>query len=170
MDGDVKVFELTAGKVKWEVEPGKFDDAFAYNGTVPGPEIRVTEGDTVRVMLTNELPESTSIHWHGLPRPTAWTACPSSPRRRSSRARRFTYEFVAKPAGSHMYHSHHNATEQVGEGLLGAFIVEPKDKRSARRRPRVHDGAQRRAARLHAQRQELPGHPAADGQARARRS
>src|SRR5262249_47071887 len=65
LDGDVKVFEVTAQRIKWEVEPGKLVDAFAYNGMVPGPEIRVTEGDKVRVVLNNAMDQSTAIHFHG---------------------------------------------------------------------------------------------------------
>jgi manganese oxidase len=128
MDGDTKVFELVSSKVKWEVRPDEFKDAFAYNGTLPGPEIRVTEGDKVRVVLKNELPESTAIHWHGLKTPNSMDGVPYITQKPVKPGETFTYEFVATPAGSHMYHSHHNAMEQVGKGLLGAFIVEHKDK------------------------------------------
>lgn len=66
MDGDVKVFELTCEVIDWEHNVGQTVEAWAYNGAVPGPEIRVTEGDKVRVNVTNKLPQSTVIHWHGL--------------------------------------------------------------------------------------------------------
>ena len=66
MDGDVKVYNLTCSVIDWEYLPGKTVDAWAYNGVVPGPQIRVTEGDTVRIHVKNELPESTAVHWHGL--------------------------------------------------------------------------------------------------------
>lgn len=127
MDGDTKVFELTAQAVKWEVEPGKRVAAFAYNGVIPGPEIRVTEGDKVRVVLKNEIEESTSIHFHGLIVPNAMDGVPYLTQPPIKPGTSFTYEFVAKPAGTHMYHSHHNAALQVTMGLLGGFIVEPKD-------------------------------------------
>jgi FtsP/CotA-like multicopper oxidase with cupredoxin domain len=128
LDGDVKVFELTCGKVQWEVEPGKRVEAFAYNGVVPGPEIRVVEGDTVRVILTNNLDDqSTAIHFHGQRTPNAMDGVPFITQAPIKPGQTFTYEFVARPSGSHMYHSHHNATEQVTKGLLGAFIVDPKD-------------------------------------------
>jgi FtsP/CotA-like multicopper oxidase with cupredoxin domain len=127
LDGDVKVFELTCQKVQWEVEPGRRVDAWTYNGVVPGPEIRVTEGDKVRVHVTNQLEESTSVHWHGLYTPNKMDGVPFITQEPIKPGERFTYEFVAKPAGSHMYHSHHNAAVQVTMGLLGAFIVEPKD-------------------------------------------
>ena len=128
MDGAVKVFRLTAEPVKWEVRPEEFKDAYAYNGTLPGPEIRVTEGDRVRIVVTNKLPESTAVHWHGLNTPNAMDGVPFITQPPIKPGETFTYEFVASPSGSHMYHSHHNAMEQVGKGLLGPFIVEPKDK------------------------------------------
>lgn len=128
MDGGVKVFELTAAPVRWEVEPGIWREAWAYNGQVPGPVIRVVEGDRVRVILHNRLPESTSIHWHGLQVENsqdgvAYVTTPVVPPGGT-----FTYEFTARPAGTHMYHPHHNSTKQLALGLLGPFIVEPRDR------------------------------------------
>jgi FtsP/CotA-like multicopper oxidase with cupredoxin domain len=127
MDGDTKVFQVTAQKVHWEISPGSFVDGYGYNGVIPGPEIRVTEGDKVRVVLTNQLDQSTSIHFHGLVVPNAMDGVPFITQPPVKPGASFTYEFVAKPVGTHMYHSHHNSTEQVGMGLLGPFIVEPKD-------------------------------------------
>lgn len=123
----VKVFELTAREVQWEVEPGVKRTAFAYDGQVPGPTIRVTEGDRIRVILKNELPESTSIHFHGLITPNAMDGVPYITQPPVTPGQTFTYEFVARPVGTHMYHSHHG-DDQITKGLLGAFIVEPKDK------------------------------------------
>ncbi|HXF82329.1 MAG TPA: copper oxidase [bacterium] len=125
--GGVKVFELTAAAVAWEVEPGVTRQAFAYNGQVPGPTIRVTEGDRVRVVLTNRLPESTTIHFHGLLTPNAMDGVPYITQPPVRPGETFTYEFTARPAGSHMYHSH-NGDEQITRGLLGAFIVDPRDR------------------------------------------
>jgi FtsP/CotA-like multicopper oxidase with cupredoxin domain len=129
MDGDVKVFTLESTAFSWEFRPGEFADAFGYNGVVPGPEIRVTEGDTVRVVLTNNLPESTVIHFHGVMLPNSMDGVPFITQPPIKPGETFTYEFTAREgnAGSHMYHSHHNAAEQVTKGLLGAFIIEPKD-------------------------------------------
>jgi FtsP/CotA-like multicopper oxidase with cupredoxin domain len=127
MDGSTKVFELTATNVRWEVAPGQMVDAMAYNGQVPGPEIRVKEGDNVRVILHNQLLESSAIHFHGQSIPNAMDGVPFITQPPVKPGESFTYEFVTKPAGSHMYHSHHNSAMQVGMGLLGAFIVEPKD-------------------------------------------
>ena len=129
MDGDVKVFKLTAGVVQWEYMAGKRVEAWCYNGVVPGPEIRVTEGDKVRVEVTNELPESHAIHWHGLYVPNNMDGVPYITQPPIKPGETFIYEFQIKDgnAGSHMYHSHHNSAEQVTKGLLGGFVVEPKD-------------------------------------------
>jgi FtsP/CotA-like multicopper oxidase with cupredoxin domain len=131
LDGAVKVFEVTAQKIKWEIEPGKLVDAFAYNGMVPGPEIRVTEGDKVRVVLKNAMDQSTAIHFHGQRTVNKVDGVPFITQPPVKPGESYTYEFVARPAGSHMYHSHHNAAEQVPGGLLGAFVVEPKDQAKA---------------------------------------
>jgi len=128
MDGDTKVFEINMKPVSWEIQPGKTVDSYAYNGIVPGPEIRVTEGDKLRFEVKNDLPQSSAIHWHGIHTPNKMDGVPFVTQPPIKPGESFTYEFVAKPAGSHMYHSHHNAADQVTRGLLGAFIVEPKDK------------------------------------------
>jgi FtsP/CotA-like multicopper oxidase with cupredoxin domain len=131
----VKVYELTAEKLQWETEPGKKVEAWAYNGQVPGPQIRVKEGDKVRVVLHNKLDESTCIHFHGLELPNNMDGVPFITQPPVKPGQSFTYEFVvpAGNQGSHMYHSHHNAAKQVGLGLLGAFIVEPKRPRAIER-------------------------------------
>ena len=130
MDGDVKVFQLTCKIVKWEFEPGKFVDAWTYNGVTPGPEIRATEGDKVRILVKNELPQSTGIHWHGLVVPNNLDGVPYMTQPPIKPGGSFTYEFQLREgnAGAHMYHAHHNSAFQVTNGLLGAFIVEPKDR------------------------------------------
>ena len=128
MDGDVKVFQMTVKELSWETRPGEKVAAYAYNGVVPGQEIRVTEGDKLRFVVQNGLKESTGVHWHGLHTPNAMDGIPFLTQKPIKPGESFTYEFVAKPSGTHMYHSHHNATEQVTKGLLGAFIVDPKDK------------------------------------------
>jgi FtsP/CotA-like multicopper oxidase with cupredoxin domain len=128
MDGDVKVFRLTCQEITWETMPGTGFPAMAYNGLVPGPEIRVTEGDRVRVVCTNEMSQSTSIHFHGLYVPNSMDGVPFITQPPIKPGETFEYEFTARNPGTHMYHSHHNAAEQVTAGLLGSFIIEPKDK------------------------------------------
>jgi FtsP/CotA-like multicopper oxidase with cupredoxin domain len=126
LEKGVKVYELTAEEIQWEVEPGRKVRAWAYNKQVPGPQIRVKEGDRVRVVLKNQLPESTVIHFHGLELPNNLDGVPFITQPPVKPGESYTYEFTVPNAGSHMYHSHHNAATQVGQGLLGAFIVEPR--------------------------------------------
>jgi len=126
MDGKVKVFELTCTKMKWETEPGKFVDAMAYNEQVPGPQIRVTEGDRVRFVVTNKMDESTAMHYHGLEVPNDQDGVPFITQPVIKPGETFTYEFTVPNSGSHMYHSHHNAAMQTSSGLLGALIVDKK--------------------------------------------
>lgn len=122
-----KVFELTTRVIQWEVEPGVRREAWAYNDMVPGPVIRVTEGDRIRIILHNRLPESTAVHFHGMRLPNDQDGVPFLTMQPVKSGQTFTYEFVARPAGTHMYHSHFNALKQVTSGLLGALIVDPKN-------------------------------------------
>jgi FtsP/CotA-like multicopper oxidase with cupredoxin domain len=122
----VKVFELTAKQVRWEVAPGQFKDAYAFNGTVPGPELRVFQGDRVRVVLDNRLPEPTTVHFHGVTVGNADDGVPYVTQPPVMPGKRFAYEFTVTDApGTFMYHSHFNSAEQVGRGLFGGFVVEP---------------------------------------------
>ena len=128
IDGAWKVFELSCSAVKWQIDAVKDPvDAVAFNGMVPGPIIRVTEGDQVRVHVRNDLAETTGIHWHGVEVPNPMDGVPFVTQPPIMPGETFTYEFLATPSGSQMYHSHHNATDQVGRGLLGAFLIEPAD-------------------------------------------
>jgi FtsP/CotA-like multicopper oxidase with cupredoxin domain len=124
--GGVKVFELTASRMRWETAPNQFVDAMAYNGQVPGPQIRAKEGERIRIVLKNELDQSTAIHFHGLEVPNDQDGVPFITQPPIKPGETHTYEFVVPNAGSHMYHSHHNSATQTPMGLLGAFIVEPK--------------------------------------------
>ncbi len=128
MDGDVKVFQLTCENIQWDTGGGQLFPAYAYNGMIPGPEIRVTEGDKCRFVVTNHMNESTTIHWHGLYVPNNMDGVPFITQDPIKPGETFTYEFTPRNAGSHMYHSHHNSAQQTSGGLLGAFVVEPKDK------------------------------------------
>jgi FtsP/CotA-like multicopper oxidase with cupredoxin domain len=125
----VKVFELTAEKIQWEVAPGQKVEAWAYNNQVPGPQIRVREGDRVRVILHNKLDQSTAMHFHGLELPNDVDGVPFITQPPVKAGESYTYEFTVPEGnhGSHMYHSHHNAAQQVGLGMLGAFLVEPRN-------------------------------------------
>ena len=125
IENGVKVFDLTTKVVQWEVAPGKVYEAWTYNGTVPGPEIRVKQGETVKIHVKNDLPQSTSIHYHGVEvndnRQDGVTFVTQDPIKPGQ-----TYDYTLTPinCGSHMYHSHHAADGQVPLGLLGAFVVD----------------------------------------------
>ncbi len=129
MDDGVKVFEVTAEAVQWEVSPGEFKTAMAYNGTVPGPELRVFDGDRMRVHIQNELPEPTTIHWHGMHVPNAMDGVPFVTQDPIMPGEDFTYEFtVRNDPGLYLYHSHFNATAQVESGLYGPIVVQDRGK------------------------------------------
>jgi len=128
IENGVKVFELTVDKISHKIDAVKAPiDALGFNGTWPGPRIDVIEGDRIRAVFTNRLDESTGIHFHGQQLPNNMDGVPHITQDPIQPGAQFAYEFTAKTTGSHMYHSHHNATDQVGRGLLGAFIVHPKD-------------------------------------------
>jgi FtsP/CotA-like multicopper oxidase with cupredoxin domain len=122
-----KVFELTTKAVLWEIMEGVTVTAYTYNGTVPGPMIRVTEGDQVRIVVKNELPDPTTVHWHGVEVPNAMDGVPGVTQDPIQPGETFTYEFIAKPAGTFWYHSHFEGDKQVGAGLYAPFIIDPKE-------------------------------------------
>ena len=127
IDG-VKVFELTADELEWEVSPGEIKQAYAYNGMVPGPTIRADLGDRVRIVLKNKLSEPTTIHFHGMTVPADMDGVPVMSQNAVLPGETFNYEFTIRNSGSNMYHSHFNAQKQVPMGLLGAMIIpDPND-------------------------------------------
>jgi len=139
--GQAKVFDLTIETIKHRIDAQKDPiDALGYNGTWPGPLLRVVEGDPVRATFRNNLAETTGVHFHGQRLPNNMDGVPHITQDPIQPGDSFTYEFTARVPGSHMYHSHHNATDQVGRGLLGAFIVEPKD--PAKRYDRLYGATQ----------------------------
>jgi FtsP/CotA-like multicopper oxidase with cupredoxin domain len=118
-----KQFELTAAVTKWEVSPGKTVDAWTYNGTVPGPTLKVAVGDKVAIVLHNQLPQSTSIHFHGITTPNSMDGTTYVTQDPVKPGESFTYSFVAQGPAVGMYHSHHFAVTQVPDGLAGAMII-----------------------------------------------
>jgi FtsP/CotA-like multicopper oxidase with cupredoxin domain len=119
-----KQFELTAAYTDWEVSPGKTVKAMTYNGTVPGPTLKVDPGDKVRIILHNKLDQSTSIHFHGITTPNSMDGTTYVAQDPVLPGADFTYEWTAQstPAVG-MYHSHHEAYQQVPDGLAGAFLI-----------------------------------------------
>lgn len=133
----LREFSLTVGRLRWELAPGKAVDAYAYNGQIPGPTLRVTEGDTVRVRVVNSLAEPTTIHWHGVEVPAGMDGTPGLSQDPIPPGGAFPYEFVAKPAGTRWYHAHVNEMVQQGGGLAGPLIIEPRDTASDSQREYV---------------------------------
>jgi FtsP/CotA-like multicopper oxidase with cupredoxin domain len=99
----------------------------AFNGTVPGPEIRVRQGDRVRIAVENQLAEETTVHFHGIRLPNAMDGVPHLTQRPIAPGETFVYEFDVPDAGTYWYHPHINSAAQVGRGLSGAFIVEERE-------------------------------------------
>ena len=124
MDGDVKVFRLTAHVFQQQVAPQKNIDVWGFNGSAPGPTIQVTQGDKVRVIFKNELPESTSLHWHGFEDQIGYDGMPGISQAPVKPGESFTYNFVIKQEGTFFYHSHMAMQEMAG--MLGGFIMHPK--------------------------------------------
>ena len=126
--GGVKEFRLTIDEINQKIDELKAPvPALGYNKQWPGPTIKVTEGDKVRAIFTNNLKETTGVHFHGVEFEDFFQdGVPFVTQKPFAPGETYTYEFTASRPGSLMYHSHHNATDQVGRGLLGAFIVEPK--------------------------------------------
>ena len=123
----LREFTLTAEEIDWEIMSGTTVRAWAYNGLMPGPEIRVTEGDQVRITLRNELPVGTTIHWHGVNLPPEMDGPVGLNQAAVEPGETFVYEFVATPAGTRWYHSHADPTVQIALGLYGPLIVEPRE-------------------------------------------
>ena len=119
-------FMLTAEEVDWEIFPGTTVKAWTYNGTMPGPELRVNEGDQVRVTLVNRLTEPTTIHWHGVDVPAHMDGVPGLSQAPVPPGGSFVYEFIATNPGTRWYHSHQDPEVQTHLGLFGALIIEPR--------------------------------------------
>ena len=101
--------------------------AWTYGGNVPGPQLRVRQGDRVRVHVANELTEPTTVHWHGVRLPNAMDGVPHLTQHPIPPGGRFLYEFDAVDAGTYWYHSHFQSSEQLDRGLYGTLIVEERE-------------------------------------------
>lgn len=128
--GDVKEFRLETSVIRWHILSDEPVLAYAFNRQVPGPRLEVTEGDRLRIVVHNSLPESTTVHWHGLVVPNEMdgpaeiTQAPIEP------GDSYVYEFTALQPGTFLYHTHDHADRQQALGLYGALIVRPKDPRA----------------------------------------
>ena len=123
----VKVFHLIAEPVKQEFAPGLVINCWGYNGSTPGPTIEAVEGDRVRILVTNHLPEPTTVHWHGILVPNGMDGVVGLNQAPIPPGETFKYEFTLKQHGTYMYHAHLDEMVQIGMGLVGFFIIHPKE-------------------------------------------
>ncbi|MCC6573502.1 MAG: copper oxidase [Planctomycetes bacterium] len=152
MDAGVKVFTLIAQPVRWHINDGKQSDdprvpqknkveyamqheevreviGWGYNGSVPGPTIEATQGDTIRVILKNELPEPTSIHWHGIELPNEMDGAAEVTEPPTPPGGTRTYQFKLHQNGTFLYHSHFNVMKQEALGLGGILVIHPPEEK-----------------------------------------
>lgn len=127
MEDGVPTYYLTLKKVQWDTGGGAWKEAYTVNGMVPGPELRLKEGQTTRFIVKNELDEPSSIHWHGMILPPEQDGVAHLSQDPIEPGESFTYEYKPGPPGTHWYHSHFDGAKQVANGLFGPLIVDPKD-------------------------------------------
>jgi FtsP/CotA-like multicopper oxidase with cupredoxin domain len=127
IEDGVKVYDLETSVIEWNILPDVQMMAYAFNGQMPGPRIRITEGDRVRFNVTNHLPESTTVHWHGLILPNAMDGAAEITQEPIAPGTTFSYEFVAEQRGTYFYHSHDHIDRQQALGLYGALIIDPRE-------------------------------------------
>ncbi len=131
VDG-VKVGHLIAEPFINELAPGLRAEVWGYNGGTPGPTIEAVEGDRLRIYVTNRLPEPTTVHWHGILVPSGMDGVSGLSQAPIPRGETFMYEITVREPGTYMYHSHYDEMTQVGLGLVGMFIVHPREARGPR--------------------------------------
>jgi FtsP/CotA-like multicopper oxidase with cupredoxin domain len=126
---DTRALRLVAARGRASLVGGAHPETavWAYNGTVPGPEIRLRQGGRLRVVVENKLDEETTVHWHGLRVPNAMDGVPHLTQKPIAPGASFTYEFDVPDAGTYWYHPHQRSFEQVGRGLYGPLIVEERE-------------------------------------------
>jgi manganese oxidase len=127
MNGDWKEFHLVAEPVVRELAPGMRAHLWGYNGQSPGPTIEAVEGDKLRVFVTNKLPEPTTVHWHGMLVPSGMDGVGGMTQPHINPGKTFVYEFEMKDSGTFMYHPHSDEMVQMAMGMMGMFIVHPRD-------------------------------------------
>jgi len=134
--GGVKIFHLRAAPLKHVIAPGLEIEAWGYNGSTPGPLIEVTEGDRVRIYVTNQLPEATSVHWHGVFVPIGMDGVGGLTQPPIAPGKTFKYEFTFDRAGTFMYHPHVDEMTQIALGMMGMIVVHPRGGETGSRRVR----------------------------------
>jgi FtsP/CotA-like multicopper oxidase with cupredoxin domain len=126
VDG-VKVGHLVAEPLRHEIARGLVIDAWGYNGRTPGPLIEAVEGDRLRLYVTNRLPEPTSVHWHGILLPCGMDGVSGLTQPPIPVGRTFKYELTLRQSGTYMYHPHFDEMVQMGLGMMGMFVIHPRD-------------------------------------------
>ena len=126
MKDGVKEFELVAQPVKREFAPGMEVDCWGYNGLTPGPTMEAVEGDRIRILVSNELPEHTSIHWHGIFLPNGMDGVGGLTQKQIMPGETYAYEFTLEQHGTYMYHPHADEMVQMAMGMVGFFIIHPR--------------------------------------------
>lgn len=126
MDNGVKVFRLTAEPVAREFAPGLVVNCWGYNGQSPGPMIEAVEDDRIRILVTNNLPVHTTVHWHGLLLPNGMDGVGGLTQKHIRPGQTFKYEWTIRGHGTYMYHPHFDEMFQMGLGMMGLFVVHPK--------------------------------------------
>jgi FtsP/CotA-like multicopper oxidase with cupredoxin domain len=124
--GGVKIFHLRAQAIDHEIAPGLTIKAWGYNGTTPGPLLELDEGDRVRIYVTNELSDPTSIHWHGVFVPSGMDGVVGLTQAPIAPGKTFKYDFVFDRPGTFMYHPHADEMTQIALGMMGMIVVHPK--------------------------------------------
>ncbi len=132
MNNGVKEFHLVAEPVVREFAPGMKANLWGYNGSSPGPTIEAVEGDRVRIFVTNKLPEHTTVHWHGIMLPSGMDGVGGLTQPHIQPGKTFVYEFTLLRSGTHMYHPHADEMVQMAMGMMGMFIIHPRDQRQMR--------------------------------------
>ena len=132
MKDNVKEFHLVAEPVVRELAPGMKANLWGYNGQSPGPTIEAVEGDRIRIFVTNKLPEHTTVHWHGLLLPSGMDGVGGLTQPHIPPGKTFVYEFTLTRSGTFMYHPHADEMVQMAMGMMGTFIVHPRDNRRHR--------------------------------------
>jgi FtsP/CotA-like multicopper oxidase with cupredoxin domain len=127
MNGDWKEFHLVAEPVVREFAEGMKANLWGYNGQAPGPTIEAVEGDKVRIFVTNRLPEATTVHWHGMILPSGMDGVGGLTQPHIPPGKTYVYEFVLKHSGTFMYHPHSDEMVQMAMGMMGMFVVHPRD-------------------------------------------
>lgn len=127
MNNGWKEFHLVAEPVVREMAPGMKANLWGYNGQSPGPTIEAVEGDRVRLFVTNKLPEHTTVHWHGQILPSGMDGVGGLSQPQIKPGETYVYEFELKKSGTFMYHPHADEMVQMAMGMMGFFVVHPRD-------------------------------------------